>query len=132
MLLPAPIHEAIVAHGRFCLPDEACGLLASDRLGRLRFVYCLSNVDPSPARFTVDPVEHFRALAHAERYGWELSGVFHSHVSSAAYPSPTDVAMAEEPGWLHVLVGPMSGRRPSVRGYRIRGGGVSEEPLTIV
>ena len=48
MDLPAEIRRAVVAHASFCLPDEACGLLAADDSGRLRLAYCLRNVTPSP------------------------------------------------------------------------------------
>jgi [CysO sulfur-carrier protein]-S-L-cysteine hydrolase len=121
----------MVQHGRFVFPDEACGLLASDATGRLRMAYCLTNTQASPSRFTLDPTEHFRAMRHAERIGWHLSGVFHSHTHSAAYPSPTDVAAALEPEWLYVVVSLRDQVDPEVRGYWIRDGKVEEEPLVV-
>ena len=122
----------MLAHARFCYPEEACGLLAADSAGRLRFVYCLTNVQSSPSRYTLDPTEHFRAMRHAEAQGWELAGVFHSHTHSAAYPSPTDVEMAADPAWLYVVVGPGSSDAPEVRAYWICGGLVREERLVPV
>ena len=74
MEMPAEIRRAMVAHAKFCVPDEACGLLAADSSGRLCMAYCLSNAAPSPAAFTLDPGEHFRALRHAESGGWHLAG----------------------------------------------------------
>ncbi len=129
MELPAQIREAMIAHGRFAYPAEACGLLAADAGGRLRMAFCLTNVDASPTRYTLDPTEHFRALRFAERQGWELAGVFHSHPHTAPYPSPTDVALAADSGWLYVVVGLGDPGRPVVRGYWIRAGRVVEEPL---
>ena len=35
MRLPDQIRDAMVAHARFCYPEEACGLLAFDDDGRL-------------------------------------------------------------------------------------------------
>jgi len=125
----------MVAHASFCLPDEACGLLAADGAGRLRMAYCLSNSAPSPTAFTLDPGEHFRALRHAEARGWHLAGVFHSHPGGPAFPSATDIAQALEPEWLYVVVGVVVGLQapavPEVRGFWIRGGVVEEEPLRI-
>ncbi len=129
MNLPAQIHEAMVAHARFCYPEEACGLLAADAGGRLRMAICMANADRSPTRYTLDPTEHYRALRYAEANGWELAGVFHSHTHSAAYPSPTDVGLAADPAWLYVIVGLGDLRNPDVRGYWIRDGRVAEEPL---
>ena len=124
MDFPAQIRDAIVAHAEAAYPEEACGLLAGDGSGRLRMVYCLTNAEASPTRYTVDPVEHFRAMEHAERQGWEVAGVYHSHPASPAYPSPVDVATALDPEWLYVIVGPVAA--PEVRGFRIRAGYVAE------
>lgn len=131
MEVPAEIRRAMVAHAHFCHPEEACGLLAADRQGRLRMVYCLTNADHSPVTYALEPEEHFRALRHAEARDWHLAGVFHSHTGSPAYPSPTDVARALEPDWLYVLVGLKDSRSPVVRGFWIRDGRVAEEKLTV-
>jgi len=131
MLIPAPIYRAMVAHARFEFPNEACGLLAADETGALRMCYSLTNADQSPISFTVEPTEHFRAMQHAERNGWELAGVFHSHTHSEAVPSATDRRQALEPDWLYVLIGPSASDQPDVRAYRIVDGGVTEEPLGV-
>ena len=128
MEIPAEIRRAMVAHASFCLPDEACGLLAADAAGRLRMAYCLSNSTPSPTAFTLDPAEHFRALRHAEARGWRLAGVFHSHPGGPAFPSATDIAQALEPEWLYVVVG-LQAPVPEVRAFWIRDGAVAEEAV---
>lgn len=131
MRIPAPICQAMVAHARFEFPNEACGLLAADESGELRMCYSLTNADRSPVSFTVDPTEHFRAMQHAERNGWELAGVFHSHTHTDAVPSATDRRQALEPDWLYVVVGPSTSDQPEVRAYRIVDGLVTEEPLGV-
>lgn len=131
MRIPAPIYQAMVAHARFEFPNEACGLLAADESGELRMCYSLTNADRSPVSFTVDPTEHFRAMQHAERNGWELAGVFHSHTHTDAVPSATDRRQALEPDWLYVVVGPSTSDQPGVRAYRIVDGLVTEEPLGV-
>jgi proteasome lid subunit RPN8/RPN11 len=129
MEMPAEVCDAMVAHARFCYPEEACGLLACDPEGRVRMVYALTNAEHSPVAYTVDPAEHLNAMRHAERNGWELAGVFHSHTHSPAYPSPTDVARAVEPGWVYVLVSLEDAECPEVRAFRIEDGNIVEEPL---
>jgi proteasome lid subunit RPN8/RPN11 len=129
MEFPAEMRRAMVAHAAFCLPDEACGLLAADAAGRLRMAYCLSNSTPSPTAFTLDPAEHFRALRHAEARGWHLAGVFHSHPGGPAFPSATDIAQALEPEWLYVVVGLQAPAAPEVRAFWIRDGAVAEEAV---
>jgi proteasome lid subunit RPN8/RPN11 len=127
---PAEMVEAFVAHARFTYPEEACGLVAVDSDGAPRMVYCLTNVERSRYRYTVDPNGHYRAMRHAERNGWEIGGVFHSHPSSSAYPSSTDVDGALDPGWFHVVVGWVDTPEPEVRVFTISHGVVSEVGTT--
>jgi proteasome lid subunit RPN8/RPN11 len=115
------IRHAIETHAENCQPDECCGLLAADPSGRIRFAYPLDSSKPSPVSFTIDPDEHFGALRHAERQGWEISGVFHSHPGGEASPSATDVAMAFDPEWVHLILA-----GDELRAFSIRGGEVSE------
>jgi proteasome lid subunit RPN8/RPN11 len=124
--LPAQIRQAVIAHARFTYPNEACGLLAVDEQGAIQMAYCLTNLDQSRYRFTVDPKEHFWAWRHAERNGWDIGGVFHSHPFSPAYPSATDVRSALDPSWLHVVVGLADVGAPEVRMFTIAAGTVTE------
>ncbi len=103
--LPNQGRQAIVAHAHFCLPNEACGLLAVDHNGLIRMVYSLDNSESSPDRFTIEHRQHFGAMLHAERSGWEMGGVFHSHPSGGAVLSGTDLAQPHDPTWVHVVVG---------------------------
>ena len=122
--LPDQVRWAILAHAVNCAPNECCGLLATDAEGRIRFAYPLTNADPSPVSYTVDPDEHFHALRHAESRGWELSGVFHSHPAGTAVPSMVDVQGALEPEWMYLIAAP-----DEIRGFRIRAGVIQELSL---
>ena len=103
LLLPAPAAAAIRAHEAYASPEECCGLLGgvSDLV---RFVYPLTNSNPSPTSFTIDPVEHFHSWRHATANGWDLLGALHSHPSGPAQPSRTDLALANEPDWIYLIV----------------------------
>jgi proteasome lid subunit RPN8/RPN11 len=130
VLVPAQVREAMVANAYACHPEESCGLLAGPEDGSIRMAYPLTNVLHSHTNYTIDPTEHFRSLKHADRQGWDLIGVFHSHPHTQAYPSVTDVRLAVEPDWLYVLVGMERFDDPAIRGFRIRDGEVTEETLT--
>jgi proteasome lid subunit RPN8/RPN11 len=52
----------------------------------------------------------------AQALGADIMGVFHSHTHTDAYPSPTDVAQALDPGWHYVLVS-LRDTHPVVRSY---------------
>ena len=96
---------AILTHARNCEPEECCGLIATDD-GEIVFVYPLTNVDRSPRSFTSAPDEALGAFLHAERSGWAIGGVFHSHPSGPEIPSKRDITEAADERWLHLLVSP--------------------------
>lgn len=103
LVLPAEAAAAIRAHEVFSLPDECCGLLAGEA-DVVRFVYPLTNAKPSPTSFTIDPTEHFHSWRHATSNGWDLIGAYHSHPHGPGRPSKTDVALANDPDWIYLIV----------------------------
>jgi [CysO sulfur-carrier protein]-S-L-cysteine hydrolase len=111
------------------LPDEACGLLGGDPVsGRVSVFYPCRNTAGSSRVYTVDPKDHLNADRDAEDRGLELIGVMHSHTHTVAYPSPTDVDQAVDPGWHYVIVS-LRDEAPVLRSYRIRAGNISEEAV---
>ncbi len=110
----------MIRHAMNCLPEEACGLLAVDSSRQVRMVYPLTNTEHSAVSFTIEPREHFGALQHAERSGWNLGGVFHSHPQGPADLSPTDIHQPHDPDWFHIVVG--FSPRLEVRGWSISAG----------
>jgi proteasome lid subunit RPN8/RPN11 len=134
--VPDEILTAMVAHALDGLPNEACGLLVGTRSGEsadgggdevVRFVPT-RNVAESSRVYTVDPREHLRADREAEADGLEVIGVMHSHTHTTAYPSPTDVAQAPDPGW-HYLIVSLRFEDAATRSYRIVDGNISEEAI---
>jgi len=125
------IAEAMFSHAVWAFPDEACGLIAMDDAGDAKMVFCLTNTDVSERRFTIDPVEHHGCIAYADSVGWSIGGVFHSHTRSEAYPSEADIGGGGDPSWLHMIVGPVVGPNPVVRGFRFNDGVVTEASVTV-
>ena len=125
-------HAAMVGHAYDGLPDEACGLL----IGHLapasivRF-HPSANLAASSKVYTIDPAEHLRADRAAEAQGREIVGVMHSHTHTDAYPSPTDVAQAPDPGWHYLIVSLRDGA-PVVRSFRIVDEMITEESISLV
>jgi [CysO sulfur-carrier protein]-S-L-cysteine hydrolase len=122
----------MVGHAYDGLPDEACGLLAGPPdTGRCTAFYPTRNAAESAKVYTVDPRDHLRADRDAEARGLEIVGVMHSHTHTEAYPSPTDIAQAPDPGWHYVIVS-LRAEAPTLRAYRIVDGTVDEEPVSVV
>jgi proteasome lid subunit RPN8/RPN11 len=129
--LPPGIADAIVAHARAEAPNEACGfVVGSDIVGRggtaRRYVPCRNEL-ASPTRYSVHPDDLIRVAMEAERSGEEIWAVVHSHVRSAAVPSPTDIAEAAWPEALYLLVS-LAGRA-SLRAWWIVDGAADEVAL---
>jgi proteasome lid subunit RPN8/RPN11 len=132
MLSLAPhVYRRMVAHCYDGLPEEACGLLGGDpATGKATVLYPARNAAASARVYEVDSRDYLHADRDAEQHGLQIIGVFHSHTHTDAYPSPTDVAQAPDPGWHYVLVS-LKDLLPVVRSFRIVDGNISEEPVVL-
>ena len=129
LTLTPDVWRQMVGHAYDGLPDEACGLFAGDPgTGLTSVFYPCRNAAESSRVYTVDPRDHLRADRDAEGRGLEILGVMHSHTHTEAYPSPTDVAQAPDPGWHYVIVS-LKREAAVLRSYRIVDSGVTEEPV---
>ena len=129
--LPVDVYDQMVAHCISSLPEEGCGLLAAPPASdEVAVCYPTRNIEESARLYTVDPLQHLKADRDAQARGLEIVGVFHSHTHTDAYPSPTDVAQAPDPGWHYVLVS-LKSPEPVVRSFWIVEGAITEEPVTV-
>ncbi len=129
--LATRVYREMIGHCLDGLPEEACGLLGgTPGTGDAAVCYPTRNGEASARVYTVDSLDLLNADRDAERRGLELIGVFHSHTHTQAYPSPTDVAQAPDPGWHYVVVS-LKDAVPVVRSYRIVEGEVAEEPVQL-
>lgn len=129
-------YDAIVAHAKRDHPDEACGIVAgpegSDR--PTRHVEML-NAAGSPTFYEFDSGELLALYKQMWDRDEEPVVIYHSHTATEAYPSRTDIGLANEPGAHYVLVstaehgnseGPVE-----FRSYRIIDGVVTEEEVVV-
>jgi len=127
--IPRTALEAMEQHSLDCYPEEMCGLLVGNLAeARVeRFVPC-TNIAHSAKVYTIDPREHLMAELAAEKDGFDVIGSAHSHTHSEAYPSPTDVAQAPDPGWHYVIVSLATGKA-APRSFRIVDSHITEEAI---
>jgi len=138
--LPKAVVDDMVAHAREDLPNECCGLITSKDGGTPR-LYRTRNAEASPFRYVIHPLDLLKVEKDMDDTGAKLLVIYHSHVASDAYPSPTDVRMAAwpgsdppedlYPGTYYVLVSLKDADNPSVRAYQIKAGEITEEPLKV-
>ena len=130
--LPQETVDDIVALAVEEYPYEACGLIAGVAgSNAVTHFYRCANSAGSARVYTIEPRDHLRAERDAEDHGWEIIGVVHSHTHTAAYPSPTDVAQAPDPGWHYAIVSLRDESDPQLRSYRIVDGEVTEEDVVV-
>ena len=129
--LTKDLYMEMVAHCLTGLPDEACGLLVGSYEGdEATHLFPTDNVARSAMVYEIDPKDMLRVDRAARTLGADIMGVFHSHTHTDAYPSPTDVAQATDPGWHYVLVS-LRDTHPVLRSYQIRDGVITEEPVEV-
>lgn len=126
------IVDAIVAHARRDHPDEACGVVAgpagSDRPER--FIPML-NAARSPTFYEFDSMDLLRLYKEMDENDEDPVVIYHSHTATEAYPSRTDIGLAQEPNAHYVLVSSYEDGEPEFRSYRIVDGEVTEEDVVI-
>jgi proteasome lid subunit RPN8/RPN11 len=138
--LPQTMVDEMIAHARDDLPNECCGIIAGKDGVATRF-YRTGNAEASPFRYNIDPRDLLRIEREMDSEGWQVLVIYHSHVASDAYPSPTDVRLSQwqgtdppvdlYPGAHYVLVSLKDPANPVVRSYQIAKGVVTEEDLTV-
>jgi proteasome lid subunit RPN8/RPN11 len=125
--------DEIVAHARRDHPDEACGIVAgpagSDRPERF---IPMANAARSPTFYEFDSLDLLRLYREMDDRDEEPVVVYHSHTSTQAYPSRTDIAYASEPGAHYVLVSTREPDTVEFRSYRIVDAVVTEEEVRVV
>lgn len=125
--------EAVLAHARAELPNEACGMVAGVAgSGRALAFHSARNAHASPRRYRLDPEDQVRITYAIERDGHELLAIVHSHPRTAAEPSATDRREAAAyPGVLHIVASLDGAAGPSgtLRAWRIEGETATEVPL---
>jgi [CysO sulfur-carrier protein]-S-L-cysteine hydrolase len=132
LVIRADLVDEIEAHARRDHPDEACGVIAgpagSDRPER--FIPML-NAARSPTFYEFDSGDLLRLYRDMDSRDEVPVVIYHSHTATEAYPSRTDIGLAQEPEAHYVLASTRSPER-ELRSFRIVDGVVTEEEVQVV
>lgn len=126
----------LLAHARTDHPDEACGVIAGPAGSDCptRFIPMV-NAARSPTFYEFDSADLLKLYRELDSNDEDPVVIYHSHTSTEAYPSRTDIAYASEPFAHYVLVstretgtedGPYE-----LRSFRIVDGEVTEEEIVV-
>jgi proteasome lid subunit RPN8/RPN11 len=138
--LPQTMVDAMVQHAIDDLPNECCGIITGKDGAAVTF-YRTRNAEASPFRYNIDPRDILRVEREMDEDDLSVLVIYHSHVASEAYPSPTDIRLSQwpgvdppidlYPGAHYVLVSLKDRENPVVRAYTITAGVVEEIGLEV-
>ena len=98
---------------------EVCGLIGS-RHGIPTTCYPVQNVASAPAvRYELDPRDQVEAMRRMRECNEELFAIYHSHPQSPAEPSATDLASANYPEALYLIISLNTKGVLEMRGFRM-------------
>jgi len=124
--LPLHMRRAMLAHALAEAPLEACGIVAGCDGRPLRFIPT-ANAAQSPVRYEIAPRDLLRITIEVESAGECIWAIFHSHPTTAAYPSATDIRLAFYPEALYLIASLVG--EPGLRAFHIIDGQVREVGL---
>lgn len=129
LFIPKPIFDDMLAHCKMGLPNEACGILAGSG-NEVSKIYKMTNIENSPVSYFMDSKEQFKIMKELREKDISLLAIFHSHTSSAAYPSQKDVSLAFYEDAVYINVS-FAGMAPVVNGFSIQERDVKEVEISV-
>ena len=118
LVIPSEVYDGMVQHCIEGMPNEACGFLGG-RDGFAGRLYRMTNAAASPVFYRPDDREMLAALKDMDDSGLDVASIFHSHVATPAYPSPTDIREAHYPDAVYVIVSLADREKPYAAGFLI-------------
>lgn len=132
--IPAHLVAALWEHAEREHPIEACGVIAGASADRMPTRHIpMENSAYSPTFYEFESKALLHLYKELDDRDEALVVIYHSHTSTEAYPSRTDIAYAGEPEAHYVLMSTREeiASRSEFRSFRIIDGVVTEEPVEI-
>lgn len=127
--LPAALHQHLLAHALATPTLEVCGLLGGVGATATR-LYRIANIAATPqVAFMMDPQAQLAALLEMRGRGETLVGIYHSHPTTAAQPSATDLKEAAYPGVAFLIVSLAAPAAPVLAAFAFDGQGFTPMAL---
>ena len=127
--------DALWEHAEREHPIEACGVIVGPSTGEVPTRHLpMENSAYSPTFYEFDSKALLHLYKELDDRDESIVVIYHSHTSTEAYPSRTDIAYAGEPGAHYVLLSTREEivPRSEFRSFRIIDGVVTEESVEIV
>lgn len=116
LFISPEVFNEMIGHTRDVYPEEACGILAG-RDKQVTSIFKMTNIEHSPVSYLMDSREQFRVMKEIRQKSLDMLGIYHSHISTDAYPSVRDINLAFY-DVAYVIVS-LAGEEPVARAFRI-------------
>ena len=134
LLLKKSDYEKIIQYCYQEKPEEACGILAGNKLeksAKVQKVYLMENTESSAEEYLMNPEEQFKVFRDMRDENLELISIFHSHPHTPAIPSEHDIKMANYPEAIYTIIS-LAEDEPNLRAYRIRNNDYKEIEVDLI
>jgi len=129
--LPRRLINQLLHHAQNASGEEVCGLIGA-KDGIPTHCYPIANVATSPRRlFAMDPAQQIAAMRSMRERGEAMFAIYHSHPDSPPLPSATDLAQANYPDALYLIISLQTQGVLEMRGFHLRNDAVNETALSI-
>jgi len=122
----------ILAHAQNGGDEEICGFIAGKN-EKICNIYPVQNIALSPACFfRMDEKQQIDVMRQMRQAGETLFGIYHSHPSTAAEPSVTDIKEAAYPDAVYFIVSLNTVGVLEMRAFRLKQSLVEEYALDVI
>lgn len=90
--------QDLITHAEKCIPNESCAILygkVQDGHAIVIDMFLTHNIDNSPKMFSIKDKDIIKAYNEAEKRNVAIVSIFHSHPTTHAKPSATDLKYME-------------------------------------
>ncbi|WP_174615531.1 Mov34/MPN/PAD-1 family protein [Virgibacillus ihumii] len=129
IVIPQTIYNEMLEHGRWNLPNEACGLLAGND-HHVHSIWQLKNEWKSVKRFFVSKDNVDETIKKIEYRKEQVIAVYHTHPVSAPVPSFYDIAHHPDAN-IKMMIISYKKNPPSAKCYTIQNSDCEECPFSI-
>jgi proteasome lid subunit RPN8/RPN11 len=129
--IPKHIFDDMLEQAKAEAPIECCGILAG-RDGRAEKLYKMANAENRRDHFMMEPEQQFEAIKDIRSSSLDMLAIYHSHPETPAWPSAEDVRLAFTPDVVYVILSLHGNNEPTIKGFQIEGGVVSDVPIDVV
>ncbi len=125
--ISSELHAVLLAEAAKSPDHEVCGLLLGQG-SRVSDIVLADNVAENPERqFEIDPAVLINAHRQQRAGGPAILGCYHSHPNGRVEPSSQDAEMADQIGWLWIIIA-----AGQARGWVVQARGTFKEVALLI